>query len=119
MTAVPGPARFLVPAGHPALPGHFPGRPIVPGVLLLDAVFQAAAPAVPVRLVHAKFAAPVGPGEEVSVAFEAKAPDRLGFACHCHGRRVLWGEFACAPRQGTPEPMRPAAKPTLPTGPMA
>ena len=30
-----------VAADHPALPGHFPGRPIVPGVLLLDAVLQA------------------------------------------------------------------------------
>jgi 3-hydroxyacyl-[acyl-carrier-protein] dehydratase len=31
----------LVPADHPALPGHFPGRPIVPGVLLLDRVIAA------------------------------------------------------------------------------
>jgi 3-hydroxymyristoyl/3-hydroxydecanoyl-(acyl carrier protein) dehydratase len=27
-----------VPADHPSLPGHFPGNPIVPGVLLLDCV---------------------------------------------------------------------------------
>jgi acyl-coenzyme A synthetase/AMP-(fatty) acid ligase/3-hydroxymyristoyl/3-hydroxydecanoyl-(acyl carrier protein) dehydratase len=30
--------EFVVAADHPALPGHFPGRPIVPGVLLLDRV---------------------------------------------------------------------------------
>ena len=29
-------------ADHPALPGHFPGRPIVPGVVLLDCVLTAA-----------------------------------------------------------------------------
>jgi acyl-coenzyme A synthetase/AMP-(fatty) acid ligase len=30
--------EFRVSAGHPCLPGHFPGRPIVPGVLILDHV---------------------------------------------------------------------------------
>ena len=33
--------EFVVPATHAALPGHFPGRPIVPGVVLLDEVLQA------------------------------------------------------------------------------
>jgi 3-hydroxymyristoyl/3-hydroxydecanoyl-(acyl carrier protein) dehydratase len=32
---------FQVPVDHPSLPGHFPGRPLVPGVLLLDHVLQA------------------------------------------------------------------------------
>lgn len=30
--------RLMVPRDHPALPGHFPGQAIVPGVLLLDQV---------------------------------------------------------------------------------
>jgi 3-hydroxymyristoyl/3-hydroxydecanoyl-(acyl carrier protein) dehydratase len=30
-----------VPREHPSLPGHFPGQPIVPGVVLLDLVFEA------------------------------------------------------------------------------
>ena len=32
---------FTVAADHPSLPGHFPGHPIVPGVLVLDHVLQA------------------------------------------------------------------------------
>jgi 3-hydroxymyristoyl/3-hydroxydecanoyl-(acyl carrier protein) dehydratase len=30
--------QFSVGSEHPALPGHFPGHPIVPGVLVLDRV---------------------------------------------------------------------------------
>lgn len=33
--------EIRVNAAHPALPGHFPGRPLVPGVLLLDHVVAA------------------------------------------------------------------------------
>lgn len=35
-------ARLHVAASHPALPGHFPNRPIVPGVVLLDHVVASA-----------------------------------------------------------------------------
>lgn len=34
-------ARLVVPADHAILRGHFPGAPLVPGVLLLEAVRRA------------------------------------------------------------------------------
>lgn len=43
---------FCVPADHLSLPGHFPGRPIVPGVLLLDCVMHALQQATGLRLCH-------------------------------------------------------------------
>ena len=33
--------QFIISADHPSLPGHFPGHPIVPGVVLLDRVLEA------------------------------------------------------------------------------
>ncbi len=51
-----------ISAGHPALPGHFPGNPIVPGALILSEVIQAAAPRYRiVGVATAKFIAPLRP----------------------------------------------------------
>jgi 3-hydroxymyristoyl/3-hydroxydecanoyl-(acyl carrier protein) dehydratase len=90
-------ARLTVPAGHPAIPGHFPGRPIVPGVLLLDAVIEAArARGLRVaQVVRAKFAAPVMPGVEVEIALAEREGGRLAFTCRAGGATVLLGELAC------------------------
>jgi 3-hydroxymyristoyl/3-hydroxydecanoyl-(acyl carrier protein) dehydratase len=35
-------AQCCIPGNHPSLPGHFPGNPIVPGVVILDEVISAA-----------------------------------------------------------------------------
>ncbi len=93
-------ARLRVPAEHPALPGHFPGRPVVPGVLLLDAVLQALRDAGhrPERLLRAKFMAPVTPSAEVSIAVAPRGgiAGRFAFTCQVEDRVVLVGEVACA-----------------------
>lgn len=58
---------LFIAADHPALPGHFPGSPVVPGVLLLSQVLDAAqswlgTEVEPLRLLQAKFPAPWLPG---------------------------------------------------------
>jgi 3-hydroxymyristoyl/3-hydroxydecanoyl-(acyl carrier protein) dehydratase len=59
-------AAFSYAADHPSLPGHFPGRPLVAGVLLLEQVAQALRAWRGQRLAcvrEAKFLAPLKPGE--------------------------------------------------------
>jgi 3-hydroxymyristoyl/3-hydroxydecanoyl-(acyl carrier protein) dehydratase len=55
-----------IDAGHPALPGHFPGQPLVPGVVLLEQLALALRAWRGQRLacvLEAKFVAPLLPDE--------------------------------------------------------
>jgi 3-hydroxyacyl-[acyl-carrier-protein] dehydratase len=58
-----------VPADHPALAGHFPGEPIVPGVVLLDYVLRAAGKG-KATFPSVKFHAPLKPGEEFDIRID-------------------------------------------------
>lgn len=57
---------LCIDAAHPALPGHFPGQPLVPGVVLLEQValaLRAWRQQRLARVLEAKFVAPLLPGE--------------------------------------------------------
>jgi 3-hydroxyacyl-[acyl-carrier-protein] dehydratase len=63
-----------VAADHPAYAGHFPGRPILPGVVLLDEALHALAgslqrDAIGAQIKSAKFLSPVVPGETLSLRY--------------------------------------------------
>lgn len=64
--------EILAPLEHPAYAGHFPGRPVLPGVLLLEQVIEAAEahcgrPLTIVEIPRVKFLAPLLPGDRASL----------------------------------------------------
>lgn len=66
---------FAIDPDHASLPGHFPGDPIVPGVLLLERVLEAIAArdgalAAPIRWPQVKFVAPLRPAQSAEVVLE-------------------------------------------------
>ena len=81
-------------AGHPAFAGHFPGAPIVPGVLLLDAALHAAEQAgmAATGIPSAKFLQPVGPGQPLELACAGQG-DRVRFAITRDGVDVATGQL--------------------------
>lgn len=90
-------ATFVIPPDHPALPGHFPGNPIVPGVLVVEHVQRLLEARLgPLRLTglpQVKFVAPLLPGETCVVSFANLADGRVQFDCRSGARRVARGSL--------------------------
>jgi 3-hydroxymyristoyl/3-hydroxydecanoyl-(acyl carrier protein) dehydratase len=111
MSDVVASCRIEVGAHHPAFTGHFPGRPVLPGVALLAAVLEAAAGEPTLaqavgtapRLAVVKFLAPVEPATSLAIAFRLGA-SALDWQIDASDHPVASGRIARADRTEAGEP---------------
>lgn len=92
-------ARCCVDPSHPALPGHFPGNPIVPAALLLRFVAQALERTGRrgVGFERMKFLRPVRPGELVDVTVAPLDDDHGSVELAVEGEPVARGLWHSSP----------------------
>jgi len=82
---------LTIAANHPAYAGHFPGRPILPGVVLLDTALHALAARQGIsgsaQIKSAKFHSPVQPGEALTLHATASPAGGFRFEIRCMDSR--------------------------------
>jgi len=85
---------LCIDAGHPALPGHFPGDPLVPGVVLLEQValaLRAWRQQRMSRVLEAKFMAPLRPGQAAQIHLSDADGARIRFEIERDGNLLARG----------------------------
>ena len=91
-------AQCEIKADHPCLAGHFPGNPIVPGVVVLDEIFYAlTAWKNNCQIEHVstvKFLAPIKPGQQFIINLIESKPKRIEFKCSWDDTVFATGKFS-------------------------
>ena len=87
-----------IPVDHPAIAGHFPNHPVVPGVVLLSEVCDtlrlgSTAPLRVIKLPVVKFSSLLRPGEALTIVVEEHENTCAAFSCHVEGRAIASGSI--------------------------
>ncbi len=90
---------WTVPPDHPAFAGHFPGHPILPGVVLLDEALQRIADMHGVTLDRyeissVKFTSPARPGDRLHFQHTTQANGTMRFEITSGPRKIASGSIA-------------------------
>jgi 3-hydroxyacyl-[acyl-carrier-protein] dehydratase len=89
----------VVPADHPSLAGHFPGAPIVPGVVILDEILAALMKwrenSRLIGIPRVKFLVPLRSEQPFTICLSESqnARDEVDFCCRVQGRVIVEGRF--------------------------
>lgn len=90
--------HWNVPLDHPAFAGHFPGTPILPGVVLLDMALHAITTAAGIGLEGCeigavKFLSPVHPGDQLEIRHSSAASGAIRFDIVAGMRKIASGNI--------------------------
>ncbi len=93
-----GLTHWTVPLDHPAFAGHFPGTPILPGVVLLDMALHAMVIATGTALESCeigpvKFLSPAHPGDELEIRHYSQAGGAIRFDIVSGIRKIASGSI--------------------------
>ena len=87
---------FSIPADHPALEGHFPNNPIVPGTIILDRMAAAVESHLPThhvgKITRIKFHMPLRPNQVVRIVVELNGSAGC-FKCFSDSYTIATGDF--------------------------
>jgi 3-hydroxyacyl-[acyl-carrier-protein] dehydratase len=92
-----GPEHIVtIGADHPSLAGHFPGHPVVPGVVMLGEVMNVIREMAKeniefVGMPSAKFMSPLNPGEPLTIRLGQQSDGTMEFTCTAGSRLIASG----------------------------
>ena len=92
-----GPERIVtIGTEHPSLAGHFPGHPVVPGVVMLGEIMNAIREMARehiefVGIPSAKFLSPLNPGEPLTIRLDQQGDGAMEFTCTTGFRLIASG----------------------------
>lgn len=98
----PAEERQVITADHPSLAGHFPGNPIVPGLVILETVTRAFEVWRPgnqvVGMPVVKFLAPLRPEQGFTIRFAESGIHHIRFECvRDNGQTLARGSLRSCP----------------------
>ena len=87
---------ITIDRNHPSIAGHFPGHPVVPGVVMLGEVMNAIREMIKeniefVGMPSAKFMSPLNPGEPFMVKLDQESGAAVAFTCTVGSRLIASG----------------------------
>jgi len=87
---------ITISADHPSLAGHFPGHPVVPGVVMLGEIMKVIRETTKERIEFvgmpsAKFLSPLNPGESLAIRIGQQGDGTMEFTCTTGPRLIASG----------------------------